>query len=129
MSPRVVTFGAQTRTAPRRQLCGAASASRSERTERTERTNATEWSADNVATTAELSSWSGDRRRENPRTSCAARATLSTRDLSPRQLLTDHENVARPTDTRLITVDAPSGPAAELSTNPMQGEGCDLIAT
>ena len=58
MSPRVVTFGAQARTAPRHLLCGAVRASRFERTERANAprsgTRGDLWNH-----RVELSSWSG----------------------------------------------------------------------
>ena len=110
MSPRVDTFGADARTAPRHLLFGAVTASRFERTDRA---NATRMRPPWSATCTGLSSWSGARRTENPRVSYAARALLPTRDSSPRKLLTDHDHVALThgyqTDHRRCC----SGPAAE----------------
>ena len=111
MITRAVTFGADARTARRHPRREAVPASHRGRTERASARHGNH----SATPRAELSSWSGVRLTENPRSLLCGRSSLRTRDTSPRQLPTDLEHVARPTDIRLIIVDACFRPAAELS--------------
>ncbi len=111
MTTRVVTFGAAACTAPRHWRRRAVPASRHTSTERA---SAVLPLIPSHPISTELSSWPEVRRTENPRWLLCGRNSFRTRGSSPRKLLTNHEHVARPTDIRLITVDAYFRPAAEL---------------
>ncbi len=104
MSIRAVTFGARARTAPRHLLDEAVPASRSGRAERASAMSHPQTHA------GVLSSWPGVTRTENPRSSYAVGVRSEPAALvrgSSRRIMSMW---FRPTDIRLIIVDASPGP-------------------